>query len=141
MDKKLLKRTLDIEETPERLKSLLIQIKKDVHLSETFEGTINAGRINGFYTNLALINGMVIGDVKISGEYDLSAGKAQFRVKPSNLFWLVQLFCLLGFSLLAYKVNALAAMFFVFFSLVKTLIYLLESRSFINEVKRIEKNL
>ncbi|MFN6076400.1 MAG: hypothetical protein ACK476_13410 [Fluviicola sp.] len=87
----MLQSVFNIENDCDQVKSILSSLKKDSHFSKTFEGTAKNGVLKGAYTNLALVNGMAIGYVKISGNYDLVKGNLNLILKPSLLFLLVML--------------------------------------------------
>ena len=136
-------RELEILNKPEQINNILRSLRKDHHLSKTFEGSAKNGLLSGFYTNLALINGLVIGYVKIKGLYDRDKGDLKLEVIPSNLYWIVMTFALLGMAILTYKGLAENKMYFIgsflflFMALGWTLAFVLESKSFIKHIKRI----
>ena len=81
-----MKRTLEIVNKPEQVANILTSLRRDNYLSKTFEGTAKNGLLRGFYTKIALYNsGVVIGYVKIKGQYDLNEGNLKLDVDPSNL--------------------------------------------------------
>lgn len=138
-----MKRTFEIEKVPEKTDKILTSLRKDQHLSQTFEGSASNGRLKGFYTNLALINKMVIGYVKIKGQYDREKGDLRIVVIPSNLYWVVIIFSLIATITLAYegiireKLILIGSFLFLLFGFVITVAYLLESKSFIKHIERI----
>ena len=129
-----MKSTLEINGQPEKVQAILSALRKDQHLSKTFEGSAKDGLLTGFYTNLALINGLVLGYVKIKGLYDLTNGNLTVKVVPSNLFWVVVSFAILVISILTYKGITESKMYFVgsclfaFIALGWTLAFILERR-------------
>ena len=139
----MLKRTVEIEKEPGKVDKILHSLSKDRHLSKTFEGTAKAGRLTGHYTNLALINGMVIGYVKIKGNYERKSGNLKMVVVPGNLYWVVIAFNIFAVSLLTYesisgdKLLLIGSVLFLFMALVITLAFLIESRSFLKHMERI----
>lgn len=140
-----MKRTFEIEKEPEKVNKILTSLSKDKHLSQTFEGSAINGCLNGFYTNLALINGMVIGYVKIKGQYDRDKGDLKIKVIPSNLYWIVIAFSIIAITILTYKgmtedkLILIGSVVFLFIALVITVAFLLESRSFIKNIRRTSK--
>jgi hypothetical protein len=140
-----LKRTLEILKKPEQVSNILILLRKDNHLSKTFEGTMKNGSLTGFYTNLALINGMVMGYVKIKGQYDRNKGNLKLEIVPSNLYWLVLTFAVVAGVCLSYEGLTESKMFFIgsflflFMALGWTLAFILESKSFMKHIQRIIK--
>lgn len=138
-----MKRTLEILNKPEQVANILTSLRKDNHLAKTFEGTAKNGLLSGFYTNLALINGVVIGYVKIKGQYDRDKGDLKFEIVPSNLYWIVLTFAILVIGFLTYKGLSENKMFFIgsFLFLIMalgwTLAFVLESKSFTRHIKRI----
>ncbi len=138
-----MKRTFEILNNPEQVSIILTSLRKDNHLSKTFEGTAKNGSLSGFYTNLALINGMVIGYVKIKGQYDLDKGDLKLEVVPSNLYWIALTFAFVAITFLSYKgltqdkLNLIVALLLILMPLGWTLAFILESKSFIKEIKRI----
>ncbi|NVK64488.1 MAG: hypothetical protein HWE22_07855 [Flavobacteriales bacterium] len=138
-----MKRTFQIDNHPEKVNLILSSLRTDNHLSKTFEGTAKNGSLVGFYTNLALINGLVIGYVKVKGQYDSKKGDLKLEIVPSNLFWFVISFAVIVISVLAYKGLKGENMFFIgsflfaFMALVWTLAFFLEGRSFIRHMHRI----
>jgi len=133
----------EIENKPEKVKKVLSGLSTDTHLSKTFEGTLRNGDLIGFYTNLALVNGMVIGYVKIKGKYDIDKGVLSLRVIPSNLFWLVIVFFMVSSVLLMYKgiIGGGQSMlgFYVIASFIPlfTIAFLLEKKSFLKHINRV----
>lgn len=121
----------------------MASLKKDQHLSQTFEGSIKNGKLSGFYTNLALVNKMVIGYVKIKGQYNRVKGDLKVEAIPGNLYWIVIIFCIISITVLTYegiakdKLMLIGSLLFLVFAFVITIIYLVESRSFIRQLNRI----
>ena len=138
-----LKRTFEIENEPEKVNKILTSLRKDNHLSKTFEGIAKNGCLAGFYTNLALLNGMVIGYVKVKGKYDQTDGYLKIEVVPSNLFWTVISFCVVAITILTYNgltennMFLIGSFLFLFMALGITVAFILESRSFIKHVIRV----
>ncbi len=139
----MLKRTLDIINKPEQVKSILTSIRKDDHFAKTFEGITENGLLNGFYTNLALINGVVIGYVKIKGQYNRDKGDLKLEVVPGNLYWIILTLALLVFAFLTYKgitenkMFYIGSLLFLFMVLGWTIAFVLESKSFMKHINRI----
>lgn len=135
----------EIKNDPEAIKRILSQLKIDKHLSKTFEGTAINGTLKGFYTNLALINGIVIGYVKIKGTYDLKTGCLKIKTIPSILFWLLILLSFFaGFTLLFIGIKndsfeKFGSLVFVFMAIAISFAYFFESRSFYKNIHRINK--
>lgn len=137
-----LKKTFSIKQNPEQVKTILTSLTADYHFSKTFEGKIKNGYLSGLYTNLALVNGMVIGYVKIKGDYDLEKGDLKIVVFPSILFWAVCIFVLIGNTILFFQRDSssnIGAFFIILFGIVNYIVYLAESWSFIKNIKRIIK--
>jgi hypothetical protein len=140
-----LKRTLKIENEPDKVNRILTSLKKDNHLSKTFEGSAKNGYLTGFYTQLALINGMVIGYVKIKGQYLREKGNLKLEVIPSNLYWVVIAFDLIAITILTYKgitedkIGFIGSFLFLIIALIFTIAYKLESKSFLKHIERISK--
>lgn len=140
-----MKLNFEIDDEPENVNLLLSNFTKDDHLSKTFEGTIKDGRIEGIYTNLALINGLVIGYTKIRGKYDLEKGQVSLRFLPSNLFWLAISFsisAIIIFSLKNFESSISKMVGCIFFSSLGTLFtlfFFIEGQSFIKQIKRVYK--
>jgi hypothetical protein len=138
-----LKRTLEIVQKPEQVANILTSLRKDNHLSKTFEGTTKNGLLSGFYTNLALINGLVIGYVKIRGQYDRKQGDLKFEIVPSNLYWIVLTFAILIIGFFTYKglteskLLFIGSLVFLIMAFGWTLAFVLESKSFIKHINRI----
>jgi hypothetical protein len=137
-----LKKTFSIKQNPEQVKTILTSLTADYHFSKTFEGKIKNGYLSGLYTNLALVNSMVIGYVKIKGDYDLEKGDLKIVVFPSILFWAVSNFILIGSTILFFQGDSsdyIGAFFLVLFEIVTYIIFLIESWSFIKNIKRLIK--
>ena len=124
--------------------TILTALRKDNHLSKTFDGSAKNGVISGFYTNIALFNGgMVIGYVKIKGQYNRDKGDLSFEIVPSNVYWLVLIFAIGAIGFLTYKgltednMLFMGAFLFLFLILGWTLAHMLEGRHFIKHIKRI----
>ena len=138
-------RTFEIINQPEQVKTILSSLRKDDHLSKTFEGTAENGLLTGFYTNLALVNGMVIGYVKIKGHYNIDQGNLNLQVVPSRLYWVAMLFNITCLTLLSYQGFAgdrgalIGSFLFGFMALANTIIYLLGRRSFLKHIGRVSR--
>ena len=131
----MLKRTFELTKEPGKVGEILLSLRKDRHLSKTFEGTPKNGLLDGYYTNLALINGMVISYVKIKGNYERKSGDLKLAVVPGNLYWAMMVFHILALSILAYK--GIGSFLFLFMALAITVAFIIESRSFIKHMERI----
>jgi uncharacterized membrane protein len=138
-----LKRTLEILNKPEQVANILTSLRKDNHIAKTFEGTAKNGYLKGFYTNLALINGVVIGYVKIRGQYNRDKGDLKLEIVPSNLYWIVLTFAILviGFltckGLTENKIFFIGSFLFLIMALGWTLAFVLEGKSFMRHINRI----
>ena len=138
-----MKKSIEILNHPEQVRAVLSSLRNDSHLSKTFEGNAKNGVLSGFYTNLALINDMVIGYVKIKGIYDSDKGDLNIQIVPSNLFWLVIAFITIPFGLSIYKGVTENNMIFigslvcVILAFGWTIAFILESKSFIKHINRI----
>ncbi len=138
-----LKRTFEILNKPEQVANFLTSLRQDNHLAKTFEGSAKNGILEGFYSNLALINGVVLGYVKIRGKYDRDKGDLKFEIVPGNLYWIVLIFAILVIGVLTYKGLTGNKMFFIgsflflIIALGWTLAFVLEGKSFIRHIKRI----
>jgi hypothetical protein len=137
-----LKRTLEILNKPEQVDKILTSLRKDAHFAKTFEGSAKNGFLDGFYTNLALINGMIIGYVKIRGQYDRDKGDLRIEVVPGNLYWIVMVFAVMVIAFLTYRglientQFLIGSSLFFFIALGWTIAFVLESKSFIKHIKR-----
>lgn len=86
---------------------------------------------------------MVIGYVKITGQYDRKSGDLRIAVVPGNLYWIVIAFNIFAMSFLAYKgINGdklLLTGFFIFLVMAAAVTgaFLLESSSFIKRIEQI----
>ena len=138
-----MKRSIKIENEPEKVKEVLSSLATDKHFVKTFEGTATRGMLAGLYTNLALINGLVIGYVKVKGHYDLTKGDLLIKVIPSKLYWLVINFNVVGITIFTYlgssehKEIYIGSLLFLFMAAGITIAFLLESRIFIKHIRRI----
>lgn len=137
-------RKLQITDDPEKLKLLVYRLKRDEHISKTFEGKFKNGVINGVYTNMALINGIPVGYTKIKGTYDLEKGRLLVSHMRSNLYWciigaiaIVSIILIVKCLVYSVRLNVFALAFLLFFALLITLISILEGRSFLKEVKQV----
>lgn len=132
----------NIENDSEQVKRILSSLKKDIHFSKTFEGTAKNGVLKGAYTNLALVNGMAIGYVKIYGTYDLVKGNLNLVVKPSLLFFLVMLlnftltFIVFYPGIIGRQVDFIAVVCILIFSFIHFLILIIEKSSFIRRIRK-----
>ena len=139
----MLKRTFELTKEPGKVGEILLSLRKDRHLSKTFEGTPKNGLLDGYYTNLALINGMVISYVKIKGNYERKSGDLKLAVVPGNLYWAMMVFHIVALSILAYKGISsdkqllIGSFLFLFMALAITVAFIIESRSFIKHMERI----
>jgi hypothetical protein len=136
-----LKRIFEIKKKPIKVNKILISLRNDNHLSKTFEGTVKNGFLNGFYTNLALISGMVIGYIKIEGQYNLSNGDLKVEVISSKLFWVVIVFNLIAIILLTNvwlngdNIGLIGFLLFLTLVLLISVAFFLDSRSLLNNLK------
>jgi VIT1/CCC1 family predicted Fe2+/Mn2+ transporter len=135
-----LKRTVELEKEPEKVKGILHSLTNEHHFSKTFEGTIRNGVLEGYYTNLALIHGIVVGYVKIKGTYDRKRGDLTLTIFPGNLYWIVIAFIAVALSILTYKgitedkTILIGSFLLLFMALAITFAFFLESRSFIQRI-------
>lgn len=137
-------RSFEINNAPEKVRAVLSALKKDKHLSETFEGEAGNGELNGFYTKIAKYNGgIVMGYVKIKGTYNRDTGDMSVKAVPSYLFLLVISVVLIPISWTVYKgvtENSsflFASLFCLILALGWTLAFYLESKGFIKHLHRI----
>lgn len=92
---------------------------------------------------MALVNGIVIGYVKISGTYDLDKGNLNLVVKPSLLFLMTAILNFILTSFILYpafigkQIEYLGVIFIQGFTLLILLIYLIEKSSFIRRIKKL----
>jgi hypothetical protein len=91
-----LKKKFEIIDNPKLVNAVLVAHKSHSHLSKTFEGTAKNGVLQGRYSELALVNGIVLGYLKVQGRYDLVKGDMKIEILPNTLFWAMQFFALLG---------------------------------------------
>lgn len=132
-----------INNAPEKVKSLITSFRSDQHLSKTFDVEAKNGKLIGFYTNLAKYNGVVVGYVRVKGNYNHEKGNMNLSVKPSNLFWLVSAFMLYPLIWTIYKSlteNILFLMGTLICSVLIlgwTLAFYFERRSFIKHLNRV----
>ncbi len=86
---------------------------------------------------------MVIGYVKIKGQYDLEKGDLKIQVIPSNLCWVVIAFNLIAITILTTKGITgdfslfIGSFLFLLMTLVIMIAFIVESRSFIKQIIRI----
>src|SRR3989338_2010819 len=126
-----LRRTFEIVKEPEKVKTILSSLRKDDHLSKTFEGEAKNGFLTGMYTNLALINSLVIGYVKVKGNYNLTAGNLTIHVVPSKLFWFMYAFIFISMVVLknSSEQHLIGTMLFAFMAIIIAFTYIFESQS------------
>jgi len=129
---------------PEQVANILTSLRRDNYLSKTFEGTAKNGLLRGFYTKIALYNsGVVIGYVKIKGQYDLNEGNLKLDVAPSNLYWIVMALSVVVVVFLTYKginqneVFLMGSFLFLFMALGWTIAFVVESKRFMKHIHRI----
>lgn len=86
---------------------------------------------------------MVIGYVKIKGQYNREKGDLKVEAIPGNLYWIVIIFCIISITVLTYegitkdKLMLIGSLLFLAFAFAITIIYLVESKSFIRQLNRI----
>lgn len=88
---------------------------------------------------------MVIGYVKIKGQYNREKGDLKVEAIPGNLYWIVIIFCIISITVLTYegiakdKLMLIGSLLFLAFAFAFaiTIIYLVESKSFIRQLNRI----
>lgn len=119
--------------------SVLKALRKDPELSKTFEGSIKNGMISGAYSMLGLINGMVIGYLKVEGVYSKEKGDLTIEIKPNLLFWFLHLFLLMGgvFAAFLSTEKRILISFSIVFSALLILFYFIDTNSFIKKLKQI----
>lgn len=129
-----------IDNNPELVLSVLKAFRNDPELSKTFEGSIKNGLISGTYSMLALINGMVIGYVKVEGVYSKEKGDLTIEIKPNLLFWFLHLFLLIGgvFAAFISTEKWIVNSFLIVFSALLILFFFIDSNSFIKKLKHIK---
>ena len=126
------------------MKSIITSFRSDQHLSKTFDVEAKNGTLIGFYTILAKYNGgVVVGYVKVIGNYNHEKGNMNLIVKPSNLYWFVSVFMLYPLIWSIYKSLAENILFLIgtiiclVLILGWTLAFYFERRSFIKHLNHI----
>jgi hypothetical protein len=97
------------------------------------------------YSELALVNGIVLGYLKVQGRYDLVKGDMKIEILPNTLFWAMQFFALLGVSIFSFlgikdHPSFIGTGFFLFFSLLILIFINRDSKGYLFQLKRICNN-
>jgi hypothetical protein len=140
-----LKKKFEIIDNPKLVNAVLVAHKSHSHLSKTFEGTAKNGVLQGRYSELALVNGIVLGYLKVQGRYDLVKGDMKIEILPNTLFWAMQFFALLGVSIFSFlgikdHPSFIGTGFFLFFSLLILIFINRDSKGYLFQLKRICNN-
>lgn len=129
-----------IENNPDLVLSVLKALRNDYELSKTFEGSIKNGIISGTFSMLALINGMVIGFLKVEGVYSKEKGELTIEIKPNMLYWILQVLFtsfLLSVALFS-KEGLVSIIILIVFSSISYLVFYLESKTLLNKLNRLK---